>query len=72
MSLYNHYQYCSNGSRNSLISTRIRGKWKIGYNRSESAMFTIKMLIGVLRVFFLKTIIPMKAFAASDTTNSTQ
>ena len=35
------------------IFTEILGKWKIGNNRSEIAMFTTKMLIGVLGVFVL-------------------
>ena len=35
------------------IFTEILGKWKIGNNRSEIAMFTTKILIGVLRVFAL-------------------
>ena len=78
--------YCTKGSslhkawpRGPLISQEstynsvsFSGSRKIGYSRSDIAMFTIKKLIGFLMVFVLQTIIPMKMFPASETINVRQ
>ena len=45
---------------------------KIGYNRSDTDMFTIKQLVAVHHAFVSKTIIPIKTFPVSETTRIQQ
>ena len=45
---------------------------KIGYNRSDTDMFTIKQLVAVHYAFVSKTIIPIKTFPVSETTRIKQ
>ena len=45
---------------------------KIGYNRSDTDMFTIKQLVAVHYAFVSKTIIPIKTFPVSETTRIQQ
>ena len=45
---------------------------KIGYNRSDTDMFTIKQLVAVHYAFVPKTIIPIKTFPVSETTRIQQ
>ena len=52
--------------------SKSRGNRKIGYSRSDMAMFTMKKLVGFLRVFVLCTINPMRVFATNETTNCRQ
>lgn len=41
---------------------------KIGYNRSDTDMFTIKQLVAVHHAFVSKIIIPIKTFPVNETT----
>ena len=45
---------------------------KIGYNRSDTDMFTMKQLVAVHHAFVSKTIIPIKTFPVSETTRIQQ
>ena len=44
----------------------------MGYNRSDTDMFTIKQLVSVHHAFVLKTIIPIKTFPVNETTRIKQ
>ena len=54
------------------ITVRSDGNTKMGYNRSDTDMFTIKQLVSVHHAFVLKTIIPIKTFPVNETTRIKQ
>lgn len=54
------------------ITVRSDGNTKMGYNRSDTDMFTIKQLVSVPHAFVLKTIIPIKTFPVNETTRIKQ